>query len=83
MCPFSDFTAMVTVSKIMDGERPDRPQGPGLTDPVWDMTRTCWHHDPAHRPTISKVVGILREWPVAFFFFEGTTIMTYFRSLQL
>ena len=66
----------------MDGERPDRPQGPGLTDSVWDMTRACWRHDPARRPTVSKVVGILREWPVSFFF-EGTTIMTYFHSLQL
>jgi serine/threonine protein kinase len=59
--PFSEFTATVAASKIKDGERPDRPQDPDLTDSVWDMTRTCWCHDPAHRPTISKVVEILRE----------------------
>ena len=48
----------------MDGERPDRPREPGLTDSVWDMTRTCWRHDPSHRPAMTQVVGILREWPV-------------------
>ncbi|KAF9785472.1 kinase-like domain-containing protein [Thelephora terrestris] len=59
--PFSESTATVAASKIKDGERPDRPQDPDLTDSVWDMTHTCWCHDPAHRPTISKVVQILRE----------------------
>ena len=54
---------MVTISKIMDGERPDRPQEPDLTDPIWELVCTCWHQDPAHRPEMAKVVGILREWP--------------------
>ena len=57
---------MVTVAKIMDGERPDRPQEPGLTDSIWDMTCACWCQDPARRPAMTKVVGILREWPVHF-----------------
>jgi hypothetical protein len=48
----------------MDGERPERPQDPGLTDSLWSMTRDCWQQDPAQRPAITKVVGILREWLV-------------------
>ena len=73
--PFTEFTAMVAISKIMDGDRPDRPQEPGLTNSIWDMTRACWSQDPAHRPTMSKAVGILREW-LAHFFPCGTAIMT-------
>ncbi|KAF9779338.1 kinase-like domain-containing protein [Thelephora terrestris] len=60
-CPFSEFTANVTISKIMDGERPDRPQDSGLTDPVWDLACTCWHPELTRRPTITKLVGIIRE----------------------
>ncbi|KAF9789636.1 kinase-like domain-containing protein [Thelephora terrestris] len=59
--PFSEFTALVAVSKIIAGERPDRPQEPGLTDIIWDMTLRSWTQDPAHRPTMASVVGILRE----------------------
>jgi hypothetical protein len=55
---------MVTVSKIMGGERPDRPQEAGLTDSVWELTLACWQQDPACRPTMVEVVRNLREWPV-------------------
>ena len=62
--PFSEFTTPVTISKIMGGERPARPQGAqerGLADPVWDMTVHCWHQDPVQRPKMTEVVGFLRE----------------------
>ena len=65
--PFSEFTAPVITSMIIDGKRPARPRGAeklGLTDSVWDMTVRCWRQDPAHRPTMAKVVRLLREWPV-------------------
>ena len=56
---------MVTISKIMDGERPARPQEArelGLTDSVWDVTVRCWQQDPTHRPAMTEVVESLREW---------------------
>ncbi|KAF9779314.1 kinase-like domain-containing protein, partial [Thelephora terrestris] len=59
--PFKMFTTEVTISKIMGGERPDRPQDPGLTDAVWDVTLHCWDQDPAQRPAMTSVVGTLRE----------------------
>jgi len=52
---------------IMSGERPSRPQGAqelGLVDSVWDMTLRCWQQDPASRPTITEVVGLLRQQSV-------------------
>ena len=76
--PFSDFTDMVAVSKIMDGERPLRPreaQELGLTDSVWDMTLRCWQRDPAHRPAIMEVVGSLRERSV-YCLSNGTSTVT-------
>ena len=48
----------------MGGERPARPQGVqglGLTDSMWDMTVRCWYQDPAQRPTMTEVVGLLRK----------------------
>jgi len=55
------------MSKIQKGERPNRPQEAqelGLSDLVWDMVDSCWQQDPGHRPTITDVVELLREWPV-------------------
>ena len=65
--PFSEFPALVAISKIMSGERPDRPQESSLIDSVWDTTLRCWDEDPVQRPTMTRVVGTLREWPVFFF----------------
>ena len=62
--PFSEFTTPVVTSKLMDGERPARPQGVqglGLTDSMWDMTVRCWDQDPAQRPTMAGVVRFLRK----------------------
>ena len=63
--PFSGLTEMAISLKIMGGERPARPPGAqelGLTDSVWNMTCKCWRQDPARRPTVTEVVGLLREW---------------------
>jgi len=49
---------------IMDGKRPDRPNEArelGLIDSLWNMTVRCWEQDPAHRPTMTEVVGLIRE----------------------
>ena len=36
----------------------------GLVESVWDTTLSCWDQDPVRLPTMAKVVGFLREWPV-------------------
>ena len=28
---------------------------------MWDMTVRCWHQDPALRPTMAEMVGLLRK----------------------
>ena len=64
--PFSEVSAIIAIVKIIENEWPDRPQEPGLTDSVWDMTCACWSQDPVLRPQMTKVVEVLREWPVLF-----------------
>jgi len=62
--PFSEFTTLAITSRIIDGERPARPQEAqeiGLKDSIWNMTVRCWHKDPAQRPTMTEVIGLLRE----------------------
>ena len=65
--PFSELTASVVTSEIIDGKRPARPQGTqelGLTNSVWNTTVRCWDQEPARRPKMREVVRVLREWPV-------------------
>ena len=62
--PFSGFTDPIIILKITTGERPARPLGTrelGLTDSVWEMTVRCWQQDPTLRPSVTEVVGFLRE----------------------
>jgi len=61
---FSELTTPVVISRIVDGERPVRPQGAqelGLTDSMWEIAVHCWRKDPAQRPTVARVVELLRE----------------------
>ena len=63
-CPFSELTTPVIISRIVDGERPVRPQGAqelGLTDPMWDIAVRCWHKNPAQRLAMTEVIERLHE----------------------
>lgn len=43
-------------TKVLSGERPERPRDPTLTDGLWDMTQRCLDQDPRRRPEITEVV---------------------------
>ncbi|KAF9777371.1 kinase-like domain-containing protein [Thelephora terrestris] len=68
--PFSEFNHMVTVSKIISGERPDHS--------VWEVTLACWQQVPACRPAMAEVVRSFREWPV-----HRTFYRPYVANLQV
>jgi len=65
--PFNELASPVVTPNIVDDKFPTRPQGAealGLTDSIWGMAVRCWHQDPAQRPTMREVVGLVRKSPV-------------------
>ncbi|KAF9791978.1 kinase-like domain-containing protein, partial [Thelephora terrestris] len=65
--PFFPESDSVARSAVNRGERPERPAHTGLTDKLWELIEQCWHEDPAKRPKMSWVSGVLRDWSVFLF----------------
>ena len=66
--PFSGYNDMTVVTKVVDGERPERPQGPErvwFTDDLWEMLGQCWLPQPEVRPTIEAVLERLERGSTA------------------
>ncbi|KAG6819970.1 hypothetical protein H0H93_006946 [Arthromyces matolae] len=62
--PFSHLNRdTVVITKVMSGERPTKPPSGsqswgvwGLTEDIWAVMQSCWHHDPIRRPTAGMVI---------------------------
>ena len=66
--PFPRYTGLTVMRKIVDGERPERPQGPEavwFTDNLWEALELCWSPQPKHRPTPEIVFERLEEGSTA------------------
>ena len=62
--PFPRYDGFIVVRKVMKGERPERPQGPGagwFTDDLWEILERCWSPDSGIRPAVEVVFECL-EW---------------------
>lgn len=62
--PFPRDSELVVVRKILDGERPERPQGmkgAWFTDDTWSTLRRCWSPQPTHRPTVGAIFECLER----------------------
>ena len=62
--PFPHYSDITVVRKVVDGERPMRPQGPGrvwFTDDLWGMLERCWSPQPKVRPTAEAILGHLER----------------------
>ena len=62
--PFPRHDGFIVMRKVVDGERPERPQGPGaawFTDDLWRTLEQCWSSDPKLRPAVEAVLECL-EW---------------------
>ena len=57
--PFSTDRSFVIPSKILRGERPERPQGEAgklFTDRVWGTVEHCWKAEPSERMTAKNAL---------------------------
>ena len=64
--PFSRFKEYVVVRKILDGERPERPQGAQgawFTDGIWGVLERCWKPQPSERISAEIVLLCLEGTP--------------------
>ena len=64
--PFASYREYVVMRKVIEGERPERPQGlegERFTDHLWHTLQLCWAQEPKERPTIEEVLGCLGPVP--------------------
>lgn len=62
--PFAQYSTVVTLQKVLGGERPDRPQGAQgrwFTDGVWRVLVQCWQRQPNARPGLDAVLRCLQN----------------------
>ena len=62
--PFSGVDKYPAISKVLQGERPERPQGLGgkwFTDDIWGILGRCWESKSWDRPSIECVLEHLEE----------------------
>jgi len=66
--PFPSFGAGIVILKVLDGERPARPQGVEgvrFTDAIWEMLERCWKPQPQDRPSVKAVLECLEGVPTS------------------
>ena len=65
--PFEGDNDFVVVRKIIDGERPKRPEEAWFTDDMWGLLECCWASKPRGRPGLEVVLQYLEKtsasWP--------------------
>jgi len=62
--PFKSYSDFIVIQKVIEGERPGRPQGaegPRFTDDLWETLGRCWSPQPKNRPTIKEVLECLER----------------------
>jgi len=60
--PFSGDRQATAMLRIMNGERPGRPQGrrgAWFTDALWRMLELCWEPQPHDRPSLKALIQCL------------------------
>jgi len=60
--PFDRYSSITVVQKVLEGERPERPQGTQgvrFTDSIWGMLEHCWKHHPCDRIGAKAVLWYL------------------------
>ena len=64
--PFAPYKSAAVIWKVLDGQRPDRPQGEEgklFTDAIWQVLQLCWKQEPKERANARTVLSCLGETP--------------------
>jgi len=62
--PFSQSILSATIAKVLEGRRPERPQGEGgkpFTDTIWRLLELCWKHQPSDRANATAILAYLDD----------------------
>ena len=62
--PFTPFHSFIVPQKVIEGERPGRPEGAKgvwFTDDLWGTLTLCWAAQPESRPNIEAVLECLQR----------------------
>ena len=66
--PFLGYSGLIIMRKVIEGERPGRPQGREgvwFTDNLWEILEQCWLPQAETRPTIDAVLQCLQRGSTA------------------
>jgi len=59
--PFYKYSSLAVVWKILQGERPERPQDGWFTDSIWGILELCWQRQPTDRISAKAVLLYLEN----------------------
>ena len=62
--PFPGYSGLIVMRKVIDGERPGRPDGKEevwFTGDLWEILEQCWLPRPERRPEIEAVLQCLER----------------------
>ena len=62
--PFTPFHYCIVIRKVIEGERPTRPngrEGEWFTDDLWQTLDRCWATEPQQRPSAGVVLECLER----------------------
>ena len=57
--PFARDKDLVVMRKVIDGERPERPEVAWFTDDLWAILEQCWSPRPSDRPSVETILECL------------------------
>lgn len=61
--PFSSYSAVEVTRMVLQGIRPEQPQGEGgqlFTGEIWELLQCCWKKRPGRRPNAKGVLARLK-----------------------
>ncbi|KAF9646896.1 kinase-like protein [Thelephora ganbajun] len=59
--PFGNDRTPAVIASIMTGKTPERPDHPGFTDDLWELTQRCLKEVPSDRPHVEEILAALKD----------------------